>query len=699
MDMNQYLSVFIDEGREHLQNLNDKMLELEENSDDPEVINEIFRSAHTLKGMSGQMGFENMMNLTHKMENVLDALRHGNIHVSSNMIDVLFEAIDHLEAMIDQIAQGESDNRDVQATVEKLKAIEKGGTAHPQASEDQAPAAVTAGKKESGLAFNDYDKMAIQQAASEQLNVFVIEVTLREDCVLKAARALMVFNALENLGDLVKAVPVVEDIEQEAFDHQFTLVVATEKKAEDIEAAVMSVSEISSAEVRPVTAEEIDMAHDEPSAASNDEHTEKSSDQAKSEKSPAGRNNGQSGKKRKQVVNKTIRVNLERLDHLMNLFEEMIIDRSRLEKIAVSLDNSELKETSDTIKRVSDQLQETILNLRMEPIEQVFNRFPRMVRSLSKELNKKVNLVIRGAETEIDRAVIDEIGDPIMHLMRNSLDHGIEHADERTRNGKPEEGTVVLSAYHSGNHVFIEIEDDGAGINRKKVLAKAIENGLVKEEEADQLTDKDVYHLLFASGFSTADKISDISGRGVGLDVVESKIHALNGHVSIDSAPGKGTKFTIKLPLTLSIINAMMIRIGNEFYAVPISSIVETTLVREVRVKFINQRQVMTFREKVVPLVDLHDYLKVPESGEQDHAGHGAIVIVKHGEKMVGMIADELLGYQDIVIKPLGQYLDKVEGFSGATILGDGEVALILDCQSIVNYQPAILLQKNQIGG
>lgn len=697
MDMSQYLSVFIDEGREHLQNLNDKMLELEENSDDPEVINEIFRSAHTLKGMSGQMGFENMMNLTHKMENVLDALRHGSIRVSSNMIDVLFEAIDHLEAMIEQIAQGESDKRDVEATVEKLKAIEKGGKALPEASGGQASPAAPADKKESDIQFNDYDKVAIQQALDQDLNVFVIEVTLREDCVLKAARALMVFNALENLGDLVKTEPPTEDIEQEAFDSQFVLVIATEKKAEDIQAAVLSVSEIANADVRSVKAEEIDMSgDDQPAEAAQ---SEASSAPEKAEKQPVAKKNETSAKKKKQVVNKTIRVNLERLDHLMNLFEEMIIDRSRLEKIAVSLDNSELKETSDTIKRVSDQLQETILNLRMEPIEQVFNRFPRMVRSLSKELDKKVNLVIRGAETEIDRAVIDEIGDPIMHLMRNSLDHGIEHADERLKKGKPEEGTVVLCAYHSGNHVFIEIEDDGAGINRKKVLTKAIENGLVKEEEADQMTDKDVYHLLFASGLSTADKISDISGRGVGLDVVESKIHALNGHVSVDSAPGKGTKFTIKLPLTLSIINAMMIRVGTEFYAVPISSIVETTLIRQVRVKFINQRQVMTFREKVVPLIDLHDYLKVADNGRPAGTGRGSIVIVKHGEKMVGMIADELLGYQDIVIKPLGQYLNKVEGFSGATILGDGEVALILDCQSIVSYQPALLLQKNQIGG
>ncbi|TGB00301.1 chemotaxis protein CheA [Sporolactobacillus shoreae] len=681
MDMSQYLSVFIDEAREHLQNLNDKLMELEEKKEDPELINSIFRSAHTLKGSSGQMGFSTMMELTHTMENVFDALRHQKAVVSSNMVDVLLEALDLLESMVDSIEQGGNDKLDTAETLKKLRDLlqEKDQTV----AESVGPTASRNESTASGLSYSEYDYAVVEQALSQNMSVFETEITLRKDCVLKAARALMVSNALEDIGNIVKSKPSTEDIEKEAFDRAFTYVVVTDRDEETVRKKVMDISEI---EIVTLS-----------SVKGSTEKNEENSETKDKKESPEIERKSQPQK----PIAKTIRVNLDRLDHLLNLFEEMVIDRSRLEKISSSMENQDLKESVGMLKRVSDQLQETILNLRMEPVEQVFNRFPRMVRSLSKELDKKVNLVITGAETELDRTVIDEIGDPLMHMIRNSMDHGIEHPDVREKAGKNPEGTLALRAYHSGSHVFIEIEDDGAGINREKVLKKAVEKGIVSEDRLKTLTDKDIYHLLFESGFSTADKISDISGRGVGLDVVESKIHSLSGTVEVDSTPGKGTKFTVKLPLTLSIINAMLVQAGPEVYAIPIASIAETALEREVNVQTINQSRVMSFRERIVPLINLDDYLNVTDafiSGDSvnpENESSRSIVLVRQADKVVGVVADKLLGYQDIVIKPLGKYLKNVRGFSGATILGDGKVALILDCQELINAQKKKTLKQN----
>ncbi|MDD9147044.1 chemotaxis protein CheA [Sporolactobacillus sp. CQH2019] len=688
MDMSQYLGVFIDEAREHLQNLNDKLSVMGENGGDPELLNSIFRSAHTLKGSSGQMGFADMMELTHTMENVFDALRHEKIEVSDTMIDVLFEALDMLESMVDSIEQGGSDKKDATAVTEKLRALTGGSQEAPQRTAEAKEAAAAAAEKAAGPdrsrpagadGFDDYENEAVKQALAQGMNVYRVVVTLHRDCVLKAARALMVSNALEKIGTIMKSVPSTEDIENEAFDRQFTYFLVTGKKEQDVYTAVMAISEIDRADVSPA-------------GAGGSGQPGKEADQPKT--NGRGQKNEPPARQGRPAIAKTIRVNLDRLDHLLNLFEEMIIDRSRLEDISSSLHNPELKESVDALKRTSDQLQETILNLRMEPVEQVFNRFPRMVRSLSKELNKKVKLVISGAETELDRTVIEEIGDPLMHMIRNSMDHGIEHPDVRSEKGKSAEGILSLKAYHSGSHVIIEIEDDGAGINREKVLAKAVEKGLVAKESAALLSDQDVYHLLFESGFSTADKISDISGRGVGLDVVESKIHSLSGTVQVDSAPGKGTKFTVKLPLTLSIINALMIQTGTEIYAVPITSIVETALIRQLEIRSVNGLRVMNYRNRIVPLLSLKEYLNIPASEEtssdskkSEATCSGSVVLVRSGDRLAGIVTEKLLGYQDIVIKPLGRYLKSVKGFSGAAILGDGKVALILDCRVLTGRQ------------
>jgi two-component system chemotaxis sensor kinase CheA len=692
MDMSQYLGVFLDEAREHLQNLNDKLMTLEQNADDPELINSIFRSAHTLKGSSGQMGFQNMMELTHIMENVFDALRHQSIKVSSEMIDVLFEGLDHLEAMADSIEQNGSDVREVSGTLKKLQALTSDAASDNGApSSVQRVTATTASEpvNTKAMELTDYEKEFVFQAQSQNLHVFETVVNLNKDCVLKAARALMISNALEESGTIIGTRPSTEEIEKEAFDQQLVFLIVTEAGNQEIQNKINQISEIADVVVSP-----IDQLEENPPVVQRHQAQDigpKKQDQKKSEPKktvvahPA------------VTVAKTIRVNLDRIDQLLNLFEELIIDRGRLEKIASDIDNTDLKDTVGTIKRISNQLQETILNLRMEPIEQVFNRFPRMVRNLSKELNKKVNFVINGAETELDRTVIEELGDPLMHMIRNSMDHGIETPEVRKAKGKDPEGTLTLSAYYSGNHVIVEIVDDGAGINKEKVLAKAIEKNVVAKDAAQKLTDKDIYHLLFASGFSTADKISDISGRGVGLDVVESKIHSLSGSVEVDSERDKGSKFTVRLPLTLSIINALLVQCSEEIYAIPITSIAETALRRHIEVMTIHNRNVMQYHGQVVPIINLSDYLSVAatveDSNEENEQG-SSVVIIHHGDKNVALIADRLLGYQDIVVKPLGHYLRNVPGFAGATILGDGKVALIIDCQAIITRQKKRFLKE-----
>ncbi|MTT32258.1 chemotaxis protein CheA [Terrilactibacillus sp. BCM23-1] len=667
MDTNQYLVLFIDEGREHLQNLNDKMLALENDPNDLSVVNEIFRSAHTIKGMSASMGFEDMANLTHKMENVLDALRHKQIDVTPDMIDALFESIDHLEAMLDQIIQGQSDKRDVSDIVRKLQALEKGeaisNDSEQSASKSKNGAVESKSKNNEHGALNETEWEIVSKAKDVGLSAYFIKVNLTDDCMLKAARAVMVFQAIEGQGDVIKTIPDSEKIEKAEFDLTFSFIFITGESPDKIKHDILTVSEIDQVEI-----DEITQIKAQENIIESHHQTEKKETNKPKSTAPV-------------QVNKTIRVNLDRLDHLLNLFEELIIDRGRLEQISNEVGDHHLKSQVEKIHRVSNQLQETILNLRMVPVETVFNRFPRMVRNLSKELNKKIELVITGADTEVDRSIVDELGDPLVHLLRNSLDHGIELPEVRKENGKSETGTVQLRAFHSGNHVMIEIEDDGAGIDRQKITAKAIENGLITLEASSKLSDQDVFHLMFASGFSTAEKISDISGRGVGLDVVQSNIRKIGGTVSVESTLGKGSRFTVKLPLTLSIINAMLIKLGEETYAVPISSIVETMLLRQIELKTVNKKEVLIYRDAVVPFIDLRNFLQVPHSDSE--ASKQAVIIVKQSNNYLAFAVDELLGHQDIVIKSLGNYLKNVEGISGATILGDGRVALILDCEAI----------------
>ncbi|MGD6816147.1 chemotaxis protein CheW [Metabacillus sp. 84] len=669
MEMSQYLEIFIEESKEHLQACNEKLLELEKSPGDLSIVNDIFRSAHTLKGMSATMGYEDLANLTHQMENVLDAIRNGKNSVTPELLDTVFAAVDHLEEMVFSIAEGGDGKKDVALVVSRLKAIEDGKT--PEMPEEHEK---TAASVSSLGPYDDFQQTIIQQSKEQGYNAFELSVELRTGCLLKAVRAFMVFEILDQAGEIVKSVPSVDQLEEEKFDHSFSVALLTQLSKEEIENRILKVSEI-----EKVEATELSLGNMAASKEINEAAAQTSTALAAADPVPPA---AEASPKTKPG-SKTIRVNIDRLDILMNLFEELVIDRGRLETISKSLKNPELQETVERMTRISGDLQSIILNMRMVPIETVFNRFPRMVRQLAKDLNKKIDLHISGAETELDRTVIDEIGDPLVHLIRNSMDHGIESPESRTAKGKAETGQVELKAYHSGNHVFIEVSDDGAGINRERVLKRAIERSIVTEQESSELTERQINELIFAPGFSTAEQISDISGRGVGLDVVKSAIESLGGAVTVDSEEGKGSVFSVQLPLTLSIISVLLVDLQKEKYAIPISSIIETAVIRKEDIMHAHNQKVVDFRGKIVPLVFLEQIFSVPHS-EEPEAEYLSMVVVKKGDRFAGLVVDSFIGQLEVVLKPLGSYLNEVFAISGATILGDGEVALIVDCNALI---------------
>ena len=672
MDMNQYLDVFIEESREHLQTCNEKLLELEKNPTDLQLVHDIFRAAHTLKGMSATMGYEDMAHLTHSLENVLDAIRNEEMTITSEWMDVMFEALDDLEAIVLSIIEGGDGKRDVSEVCAKLDVT---GANKEAAASAEAPEAASS---ETKWAYDEFQRTVIAEAEEQGFKCYEINVALKEDCLLKGVRVYMVFEQLNEIGEVVKTIPETEVLESEDFDSEFVVCFLSKHGEEEIFNKINGVSEIEKIEVTEL---KNDFSAQEEAAPAAPEKETAPKD---AEKTPAKQPDGkkEAAKPAAGGGTKTIRVNIDRLDSLMNLFEELVIDRGRLEQIAKELEHGELTDTVERMTRISGDLQSIILNMRMVPVETVFNRFPRMVRQLTKELNKKIELSIFGAETELDRTVIDEIGDPLVHLLRNSLDHGIEAPEVRVKNGKPETGQVRLKAYHSGNHVFIEVEDDGAGINRKKVLEKALERNVITERDAETIEDHEIDALIFAPGFSTADQISDISGRGVGLDVVKSKLESLGGSVSIRSSEGEGSLFSIQLPLTLSIISVLLVKLENETFAIPISSIIETAVIDKKDILQTHDREVIDFRGHIVPVVYLKEQFNVEDSSDDLDQLH--VIVVKKGDKLTAFVVDSFIGQQEVVLKSLGDYLTNVFAISGATILGDGQVALIIDCNALI---------------
>jgi len=693
VEMNQYLSIFIDEANEHLQSLNENMLRLEQQPEDISIVQVIFRSAHTLKGMSASMGFEDLASLTHEMENVLDLVRNDKLKMNGQIFDTLFKCLDALENMVQDVVAGGTGSADVTELVSQLKQIVKGEPV-AVASAGKAAAADAPSELElvaTHLLLDQYQLSVLRQSIENGSPAFHVDVTIREDCLLKGVRAYMVFDALERNGEIIKSHPTVQEIEQEQFGHQFSVYYISRIPQQELQDTLDKISELETVKVIPLDLESLSELDGSRSAEQQIQEAvqQAAAASATAEKSPAKTDKPAAAEPPARapttapVANKTIRVDIERLDSLMNLFSELLIDRVRLEQLASEVRRNDLTETVEHMARVSSDLQNIVLKLRMVPVDSVFNRFPRMVRDLAKSLGKKLDLVITGAETELDRTVIDEIGDPLVHLIRNSVDHGVETIEGRLEAGKPETGVVNLRAFHSGNHVFIEIEDDGRGINQPKVLDIAIKKGIVSPEEAKKLSDDEINMLLFAPGFSTADKISDISGRGVGLDVVRSKIESLGGVVSVTSKAGQGSKWSIQLPLTLSIITAMLVKLGSEKFAVPLTSIVETGVVRRSEIRDLHGSKVMEYRKSIIPVLSLAAVLDSPDYSDEGET-ETEMLVIRKGEKLAAVLVDELIGQSEIVLKTLGKYLTNLDVISGATILGDGQVALIVDPNALI---------------
>ena len=697
MDVSQYLEIFIDESNEHLQSLSDQLMILEKEPENSDTINEIFRAAHSLKGMAGTMGYKRMQNLTHDMENVFSEVRNGNIKVTSDMCDVLFQCLDALENYVSNIQntqdEGTDDNEPI---IKALNSFIGGNNEESKETQPQtAASAVTAGEGTSELAFADFEMNAVNEALKKGLGVYEIDVTVDENCILKAARAFLVFKNLEGHCDVIKSEPSTQDIEDEKFDKKFTIVVVSKESMEDISGIIRNVSEIKSAEAKAITTPFPESEETESKEEAKTEQTEvpeaTSSKEAKKEETKKPSMLTQAKKAaaaNSKAVSHTVRVDIEKLDVLMNLVSELIIAKNGLVSASISDDgetasnNQKFTEQIEYLERVTTNLHESVMKVRMMPIEGVISKFPRMIRDLNKKLNKKMELYITGEETELDRTVLDEIGDPIMHLLRNSADHGLESAEVRAERGKPEVGSIYLNAFQEGNNVVIEVADDGNGIDVEKVKSKAVEKGTLTQEQADALTEKEAIDLLFKPSFSTSDKITDVSGRGVGLDVVKSKIEALGGDVEVKTKYGEGSTFSIRLPLTLAIIQALMVKLGDEKYAISLGSIETIEDVPVGDIKYVHAKEVINLRGSVIPLIRLRDILDVP--GEAEETDTIIVVIVRKGDKLAGLVVDSLIGQMEIVIKSLGKYININRMISGATILGDGSVALIIDANTLV---------------
>lgn len=706
MDVSQYLEIFIDETNGHLQNLSDCIMSLEKDPENMDTINEIFRAAHSLKGMAGTMGFKRMQRLTHDMENVFQEVRSGNMSVTSGLVDVLFQCLDAIDAYLENVKESsEEGTDDNEAIIQELNDILAAGTGSAPAKEEKPEEKEKSAKHDNGdrfqkkymdIEFSEKEKEELRVSEEKGMKLYGITVYIQEDCLLKAARAFLVFKAVEDFGNIIVYNPTSQDIEDEKFGFDFSFYCASEAELDKILEVSKAVSEIEEVVGEKVEYKELTAAaakkEEEAAAAAKEQEQKKEAAVPVPAAGVKSQAQAQTGKKQttgKPVTNRTVRVDIEKLDALMNQVSELIIAKNSLVSIGSTSDggvgssNSQaFHEQIEYLERITTGLHESVMKVRMVPIESVVQKFPRMIRDLSKKLDKKMELYMTGEDTELDRTVVDQIGDPLQHLLRNSADHGLESAEIRRKRGKPETGSIHLNAFQEGNNVIIEVSDDGNGIDTENVKNKAIERGLITPEQGAALSQKEIIDFLFMPSFSMAKQISDVSGRGVGLDVVKSNIEALGGDVEVKSILGEGSKFTVRLPLTLAIIQALMVEVHGEKYAISLGSIETIEEILADEIKFVQAKEVIHIRGMVIPLIRLDQLLDCePEEEEKESL---TVIIVRKGDKFAGLIVDELNGQQEIVIKSLGKYINNsTKIISGATVLGDGEVALILDVNTL----------------
>ena len=699
MDVSQYLEIFIDESEEHLQTLSDCIMVLEKEPDNKDTINEVFRAAHSLKGMAGTMGFKRMQHLTHDMENVFQEVRSDHIKVTSGMIDLLFKCLDALEGYVDNIKstsdEGTEDNeviiKELNDFIAKTEGAEETGNTETSEAKEAAPESTQEEKAgQEKIELTNDEKKAIREAESNGQHIYVMTVHIQKDCLLKAARAFLVFKAVEDFGQILVYRPSSQDIEDEKFEFEFSFFLASEESEDKIVAVAKAVSEIEKVDAEEIHLDEYvkeaEAQEEQQAKEATAEQKEAPAEAPKAAEKKAPAANAKKQTNAKPVTGRTVRVDIEKLDALMNQVSELIIAKNSLVSISSNesgeYQNQSFHEQIEYLERITTNLHESVMKVRMVPIESVVNKFPRMIRDLSRKLGKKMELYMTGEDTELDRTVVDQIGDPLQHKLRNSADHGLEDNATRVERGKPEVGSIFLKAFQEGNNVIIEVGDDGNGIDVAAVRDKAVERGVITAEQAENMSQKEIINILFLPSFSMAKKITDISGRGVGLDVVKSNIEALGGDVEVRTQLGEGTTFIVRLPLTLAIIQALMVEIRDEKYAIALGSISNIESIPVNEIKYVQAQEVIHLRGAVIPLIRLDQVLDMEE--KQEEPENLTVVIVKKGDSLAGLVVDNLIGQQEIVIKSLGKYINNNKIISGATILGDGEVALILDVNTLM---------------
>jgi len=711
------ISVFMDELEEKLQIINDNLLILEQDVNNQEVLQEIFRAAHTIKGSSGIMGYEKMTKLTHEIENLFDKIRSGEITVTSEMINVLFEALDVLKMLKDEITDP-SLNVDISDVLSKLSSYLKSDSGESvEKADDQTSLKQDSEqeKKSENIEVDDALAEVISEAEIRGFTAYKIKVDLDEGCQMKEVRAFLIFETLQKSGEIVKSVPSAEDLQDGKFDLSFEVVYLTKEDQDQIKNMLMSIAEVENVQVSAISLQESETKREDSDDLKADKERstdERETKSAKASATPAKEKTSKSAAASSAHAVKpvkTVRVDVQKLDNLMNLVGELVIKRTRLNRFVELFESKygsdelieSLSEMSNHLGYVAGELQEQIMKARMLPISQIFNRFPRMVRDTAQKLGKEIDFIVEGKETELDRNVIEMIGDPLIHLIRNAIDHGIETPEERVKKGKLRKGKLLLKASYHESHIVIIIEDDGKGIDVQKIREKAVERGLYDRETVERMSDKEVLDLIFRSGFSTKDEVSDLSGRGVGMDVVRTAIEQINGVVEVHSEINVGTRFTIRLPLTLAIIRSLMISLGDQIYAFPMANVQETLRVSEDEIKSIGNSEVIVVRDKIVPLLRLKEHFGIVDNTHEDAdlSKELFVVIITSMDKCAAVVVDKLLGEQEVVIKSLGDYLGDIDGLSGATILGDGSVALIIDARGLIKQTKGVESREIEMAG
>jgi two-component system chemotaxis sensor kinase CheA len=691
------LPIFLAEADEHLQVLDDVLIRLEQESSDSELVQTVFRSAHTIKGMSGMIGHQRMTNLTHALETVLDGVRKNSIPITKQLINLCLEAVDYLRLLRDEVVTSQTCDLNVDQITLSLKDFCEGTKKEtlPEIPNSTAKVRIVDALSEDGNQSKhkkEIQNEPIGDKAGEpclQNKTFQIQAKINPNSMASAARAFQIMMAMQDLGDIQSMNPSQAQIESASTVSEFSAVVLSDQPFEKISAALTNISGVDEISIDNtiILSRELPPSDDSKKATSEKPHDPEKIDDAPSSPSTSTLN-GQLADRRsvspfgRRNSDMTIRANVERLDNLMNLVGELITDRNHLKKIQSNLiqtngNDDQISETISHLGRITDQLQEEVMHIRMLPISSAFGKFPRMVRDMSQKVGKPIDVVIHGEETEMDRSMIEEINDPLIHLVRNSVDHGIESPEVRRAAGKPERGTITLTARHEQGRIILTVEDDGGGIDGEKLRKSAIQKGLITADEAAKLTEEQSIDLMFMAGLSTAQKITDISGRGVGLDIVNNNIQRINGAIHVDTQIGRGTQFQIVLPLTLAVVPALLVRVRHATFAIPLVMITETLRLELDEIKHVYQKPVTMLRQSVLSLMYLSDIFNLLQSNE--HNKYLFAVVVQSGKQRIGLIVDSLIGEEDVVVKPLGAFIGDIPGVSSAAILSEGQVALIVD--------------------